>query len=177
MDYKYIEQLLKRYWQCETSLEEEQILRAFFFQKDVPAHLADYAPLFAAQRQASELHTSADFDKRLDAALSAASGKARPVRHHIHLAQLRRRLAPMLQAAAIVAVCLTIGEAAEHALNAQQADKPSSAIVESTYVRSENVAEILAPAQQRTEATAATQPNSPDTLTHSATLKTEKATE
>ena len=25
MDYKYIEQLLERYWQCETSLEEEGI--------------------------------------------------------------------------------------------------------------------------------------------------------
>ena len=30
MDYKYIEQLLERYWNCETSLEEEQILRSFF---------------------------------------------------------------------------------------------------------------------------------------------------
>ena len=32
MDYKYIEQLLERYWACETTLEEEQILRAFFLQ-------------------------------------------------------------------------------------------------------------------------------------------------
>ena len=30
MDYKYIEQLLERYWQCETSVEEESELRAFF---------------------------------------------------------------------------------------------------------------------------------------------------
>ena len=30
MDYKYIEQLLERYWQCETTLQEENILRAFF---------------------------------------------------------------------------------------------------------------------------------------------------
>ena len=37
MDYKYINQLLERYWNCETSLEEEGILRAFFSQKDVPA--------------------------------------------------------------------------------------------------------------------------------------------
>lgn len=83
----------------------------------------------------------------------------------------------MLQAAAIVAVCLTIGEAAEHALNTQQTDKPSSAIVESTYVRSENVAEVLAPAQQRAEATAAAQPNSLDTLAHSTTVQTGTATE
>ena len=30
MDYKYINQLLDRYWKCETSLEEEEILRTFF---------------------------------------------------------------------------------------------------------------------------------------------------
>ena len=36
MDYKYIEQLLENYWNCETSTEEEQILRSFFSQKDVP---------------------------------------------------------------------------------------------------------------------------------------------
>ncbi|MBQ4446467.1 MAG: pyruvate ferredoxin oxidoreductase, partial [Prevotella sp.] len=32
MDYKYIEQLLERYWQGMTTLEEERILRAFFSQ-------------------------------------------------------------------------------------------------------------------------------------------------
>ena len=32
MDYKYIEQLLERYWQGETSLQEEAILRSFFSQ-------------------------------------------------------------------------------------------------------------------------------------------------
>ena len=30
MDYKYIEQLIERYWECETSQQEEDILRAFF---------------------------------------------------------------------------------------------------------------------------------------------------
>ena len=39
MDYKYIEQLLERYWAAETSLEEEDILRAFFSQKEIPAEL------------------------------------------------------------------------------------------------------------------------------------------
>ena len=38
MDYKYIEQLLERYWNCDTTLEEEQILRTFFSQKEVPAN-------------------------------------------------------------------------------------------------------------------------------------------
>ena len=39
MDYKYIEQLVERYWNCETTTEEERILRTFFSQKDVPVQL------------------------------------------------------------------------------------------------------------------------------------------
>ena len=51
MDYKYIEQLLERYWQCETSLEEENILRTFFSQKDVPAEMQQYRSLFVYEQQ------------------------------------------------------------------------------------------------------------------------------
>ena len=42
MDYKYIEQLLEKYWNCQTSLEEEHILRTFFAQKDIPESLKVY---------------------------------------------------------------------------------------------------------------------------------------
>ena len=51
MDYKYIEQLLDRYWACETSEEEERILKAFFSQKDVPAALARYKALFVYENE------------------------------------------------------------------------------------------------------------------------------
>ena len=50
MDCKYIEQLLERYWQCETSLEEEAQLRAFFNGSDVPEHLLRYKDLFVSQQ-------------------------------------------------------------------------------------------------------------------------------
>ena len=46
MDYKYIEQLMERYWNAETSLEEESILRTFFSQKDIPAEMEHLRPLF-----------------------------------------------------------------------------------------------------------------------------------
>ena len=66
MDYKYINQLLERYWNCETSLEEEGILRAFFSQKDVPAELRQYQPLFAYQQMEGKAkHLGADFDSKL----------------------------------------------------------------------------------------------------------------
>ena len=51
MDYKYIEQILERYWQCETTLHEESILQSFFRQKDVPRHLRPYAHLLMTAEQ------------------------------------------------------------------------------------------------------------------------------
>lgn len=54
MDYKYIEQLIERYWECETSQQEEDILRAFFAQDDVPASLARYKSLFVYEQQQKE---------------------------------------------------------------------------------------------------------------------------
>jgi len=165
MDYKYIEQLLSRYWECETSLEEEQILRAFFCQKDVPAHLARYVPLFTSQRTASEEGVSPDFEARLEVALRKeqmrGSRSVRPMRWVV----LRRRLSPMLQAAAIVAVCLTIGGAAERAFTPRE--MTTSTTVENAYVKSEQVADMLSPAQQRTETTATVEIPVLDTLARS----------
>lgn len=65
MDYKYIEQLLERYWNCETSLEEEQILRSFFHQKEIPAHLLRYKAMFAYQEIEKERGLGSDFDAKV----------------------------------------------------------------------------------------------------------------
>ena len=77
MDYKYIEQLLERYWNCETSLEEEEILRTFFSQKEVPAELRRYASLFAYEHQ--EVRDDVlddDFDARMMEKIGKAPQKA-----------------------------------------------------------------------------------------------------
>lgn len=42
-----IDELLERYFEGETSAEDERRLRAFFASGDVPEHLAAYKPLFA----------------------------------------------------------------------------------------------------------------------------------
>ena len=65
MDSKYIEQLLERYWQCETSLEDEAELRAFFSGSDVPKHLLRYKDLFVYQQLQQEVHLGEDFDARV----------------------------------------------------------------------------------------------------------------
>ena len=65
MDYKYIEQLLERYWACETSLQEEQILRTFFQQQEVPAHLMAYKSIFDVQQEQAEATLGEDFDAKM----------------------------------------------------------------------------------------------------------------
>ena len=87
MDYKYIEQLLERYWECQTTLEEEAILRTFFAQDDIPASLLPYRDLFLAEEEMAQEHLDEDF--------------------------LAQRFRPLYRAAAVVAVVLTIGMAAQ----------------------------------------------------------------
>ena len=113
MDYKYIEQLLERYWDCETTNEEESILRTFFSQKDVPARLLKYRSLFEYQKQAaSQAPLGDDFDQKVLAAIyediedSPKVVKAKVVSFGSYLK-------PLFKAAAVVAMVLTIGDAAQ----------------------------------------------------------------
>ncbi|MBT1703202.1 hypothetical protein [Chryseosolibacter indicus] len=46
MDSKKIEELLNKYWNCETSLEEEQQLREYFKGSDIPQEFKGAANLF-----------------------------------------------------------------------------------------------------------------------------------
>ena len=105
MDYKYIEQLLERYWQCETTLQEESILRTFFSQEDVPASLKQYKALFELQQEKPELGD--DFDARM---LAMIGEEEQPKAKVVSITQ---RLMPLFRAAAVVAIILTLGNAAQ----------------------------------------------------------------
>ena len=120
MDYKYIEQLLERYWLCETSLEEEQILRTFFSQENVPVSLLPYKDMFTyEQTDVEETQLGDDFDRRmLDMVGEAAPVKARTI-------SIAQRLKPLFKAAAIVAIILTLGNAMQVAM--QPAEAPDIA--------------------------------------------------
>ena len=77
MDYKDIEQLLERYWKCETSIEEEAALRNFFLKEDVPAHLLRYKNLFVYQQVQQEVGLGEDFDVRILAEVEPTVVKAK----------------------------------------------------------------------------------------------------
>ena len=73
MDYVYIEQLIDRYFEAATTIEEERILRAFFSQRDVPQHLRRYAPIFLmeAGEIAEKPRLDEHFDRKIMARLEA----------------------------------------------------------------------------------------------------------
>ena len=79
MDYKDIEQLLERYWQCETSVEEESVLRDFFSKEEVPAHLLRYKNLFVYQQVQQEVGLGEDFDARILAQVETPRSEERRV--------------------------------------------------------------------------------------------------
>lgn len=109
MDYKYIEQLLDCYWRCETSLEEEKILRTFFRQEEIPAHLLPYQDLFHYEEEQQQAKLSNDFDARIMKKISRPVVQAT---RRTFISQLR----PLFRAAAIVIIVLSIGSAIQYSL-------------------------------------------------------------
>lgn len=108
MDYKYINQLLERYWAGETSLEEEQILRSFFSQPNVPDELKQYRCLFIyEQTEPATDVLGDDFDEQLMSIIE----RPRPVKARV--LTIGQRFAPLFKAAAVVAIILTLSNAAQ----------------------------------------------------------------
>ncbi len=105
MDYKYIEQLVERYFDAETSLEEEQILRSFFSQEDIPAEMQQWAPLFAYK---DENMLGDDFEARILQQIGETQQTAVVKAKEVKLTQY---LMPLFKAAAVVAIILTLGGA------------------------------------------------------------------
>ena len=148
MDYKYIEQLLERYWAAETTLEEEGILRAFFSQKDIPAELEQYRALFTYEaEEAGAQYLGDDFDARILAMIeeeSQTTVKAREI-------SFKQRLMPLFKAAAVIAIILTIGGAMQRPWDSswndprvEYANSYSLSVdsVDATPMQAENIADV-----------------------------------
>lgn len=147
MDYKYIEQLIERYFDCQTTLQEEQILRSFFAQEDVPVRLLHYADLFKYEQDAKEQTLGEDFDAKVMAAIEALDAKSNTVELHpanqpkpAQPLRKRHQMYPFYRAAAIVAVVITISNAAQTAFRSQSEDTP--AVTVNPYMTKDEVASI-----------------------------------
>ena len=106
MDYKYIEQLLERYFAAETTFEEESILRTFFRQEQLPPELAQWKAMFVA---ATDEALGDDFDARILQMTVGDDSRDNTVQ--ARRVSLTQRLVPLYKAAAIVAIIVSLGGA------------------------------------------------------------------
>lgn len=90
MDFKSIEALLEKYWNAETSLEEEKQLRDFFQGGNVPEHLKEAAELFRYfGEEKNKSIIDASFDKAVTKQISQRhGGKVIDVKNWFQMARI-----------------------------------------------------------------------------------------
>src|SRR5690349_9815134 len=75
MDSKKIEELLQKYWDCETSLEEEQQLREYFRNEKFPEQMKETASLFNYFEQQKSKSVNDQFEQKVLGQLKKPAGK------------------------------------------------------------------------------------------------------
>lgn len=63
MDYKTIKEILDRYWEGETSLKEEQLLKTYFNSNKVAKELESFRPLFVYYKEQKSKTTTQSFEE------------------------------------------------------------------------------------------------------------------
>jgi hypothetical protein len=108
MEQVKIRALLEKYWQAETSVEEERVLAEFFRQPEIPADLERVRGLFEWREEEAELGPGADFDRRMLERIKGMEGKGARSEPEV-----RGRVVPgfaiRFAAAAAIILCLGIG--------------------------------------------------------------------
>ena len=80
MDYNNIRKLLDKYWEGESSVQEEIQLREFFNGTEVPEDLKSYQPLFQFFKMEQDKRLDEDFDKRLIQQLESSEKPSAKIR-------------------------------------------------------------------------------------------------
>lgn len=100
MDSQQIENLLERYWACETSPEEEKWLKSYFSEKDIPENLSGYAPFFILQQQKKDITAGEKLSGFMENLPIAKEKKSSPLVKYFY---------PGLRIAASVMILVMIG--------------------------------------------------------------------
>ena len=80
MDYQLINNLLEKYFEGETNLQEEKQLKHFFTQERVPEQFESYQPLFQYLEQEAKVELDASFDEKILSAIAETDAKIVPMR-------------------------------------------------------------------------------------------------
>lgn len=84
MDYNQIKVLLEKYWNCETTLEEESLLREYLSGTDIPEDLKEISPLFQYYKSQNGLKVSEGFEKKVLREIESNEKKAKQRYFHIY---------------------------------------------------------------------------------------------
>ncbi|HLX67029.1 MAG TPA: hypothetical protein VKR41_08525 [Puia sp.] len=111
MEQAKIRALLEKYWQAETSVEEEKVLAEYFRQSEIPADLEPVRGVFAWREEEAELRPGADFDSRMLRRIGEmeGGGKVIPGVGGGRKGKVVPGFAVRFAAAAAVILCLGIG--------------------------------------------------------------------
>ena len=99
MDFDRIERLLQRYWEGESSLEEEKELRDFFGQPEVPAKWKSTQLLFNYFNQERDVKLDSFFDEKVIAQVEDPPDISR--------GKVRRLLYDLVRVAAVGLILVT----------------------------------------------------------------------
>lgn len=102
MDYGMINELLNKYWLCETTLEEEREIRRFFASDEVPVELQAYKAWFAGVNEEIPV-----LDEQFDARILK---QIHPKRHTLFHLGKRSYISIAASFALIVSVSLFVFE-------------------------------------------------------------------
>jgi hypothetical protein len=127
-DYKKIDEILSRYWQCETSVEEERILQDFFlYEKNIPPHLREYQSLFEYRKAKQMEKLPDDFDKK--------------ILNRINALPKRKKIYPLriIKVAASIALLIGLGFTAHlHQARVEQAQARET-VLDALFMISDNL--------------------------------------
>jgi hypothetical protein len=125
-DYKKINEILDRYWQCETSVEEEKMLQNFFLSStNIPSYLLQYQSLFEYREAKQAEKLPDDFDEK--------------ILKQIHPKRKRISLFRTIQVAASIALLVGLGLTAHvHHVRAEQAQARET-VLDALFMISDNL--------------------------------------
>lgn len=125
MDYNYIKCLIERYFQCETTLEEELILQDFFMQQQLPEELQQYKSLFTTLQAEAEIELPEDFDQKVQTRIQELEAKTPAAIFKTRLGNFNRSLSPFYKAVASIALIITVGVASNRYWAASNSQEPA----------------------------------------------------
>lgn len=102
MDSRQVEALIEKYWICETSIEEEKTLKAFFEGDNVPENLQQYTPYFRVLKAKAGIQAPEKINTHIAGLQQEGATRVKP-------SPVVRFLYPAFKVAAVALILLAVG--------------------------------------------------------------------